>query len=96
VRLKWRRRQVSTVSLFGKDSREFLPKTGTSWHGGDILGNKCRKLMSWARLVFEQMKAFLLEKLEEDGGSERAKQEVAMRCDIVAKPYCCLTDSFLF
>jgi hypothetical protein len=58
-----------------------------TWHGGDILGlgNECRKLMSWARLIFDQMKAFLLEKLEEDGGSERAKRDVTKRCDIVAK-----------
>lgn len=56
-----------------------------SWHGGDILGNECRKLMAWARLILNQIKAFLLEKLEEDGGSERAKREVAKRCDAVAK-----------
>jgi hypothetical protein len=31
--------------------------------------------MSWARLIFEQMKAFLLEQLEEGGGLERAKRE---------------------
>jgi hypothetical protein len=23
-----------------------------TWHGGDILGNECRKLMAWARLIF--------------------------------------------
>jgi predicted RNA-binding protein Jag len=44
-----------------------------SWHGGDILGNEGRKLMAWARLIYEQIKAFLLEQLGEDGGSERAK-----------------------
>jgi hypothetical protein len=32
-----------------------------SWHGGDILGNKCRKLMAWSSLIFEQIKAFLLD-----------------------------------
>jgi hypothetical protein len=47
-----------------------------SWHGGDILGNECRKLMAWSRLIFEQIKAFLLDQLEEDGESERAKTEV--------------------
>jgi hypothetical protein len=26
-----------------------------SWHGGDILGNKCQKLMAWARLIFNQI-----------------------------------------
>ncbi len=52
-----------------------------SWHGGDILGNECRKLMAWARLILNQTKAFLLEKLEEDGESERAKREVAKRED---------------
>jgi hypothetical protein len=56
-----------------------------SWHGGDILGNECRKLMAWARLILNQTKAFLLEKPEEDGGSERAKREVTKRCDAVAK-----------
>jgi hypothetical protein len=56
-----------------------------SWHGGDILGNKCRKLMAWARLIFEQMKAFLLGQLEQHGGSEQAKREVTKQCDIVVK-----------
>jgi hypothetical protein len=56
-----------------------------SWHGDDILGNECRKLMAWARLVHNQMKAFPLEKMVEDGASERAKKEVTKRCDIVAK-----------
>jgi hypothetical protein len=46
-----------------------------SWHGGDILGNKCRKLMACSRLIFDQIKAFLLDQLEEDGGSERAERE---------------------
>jgi hypothetical protein len=44
------------------------------WHGGNILGNECRKPMAWARLIFEQMKVFLLDQLEEDGRSERAKR----------------------
>jgi len=56
-----------------------------SWHGGDILGNECRKLMSSARLILDQIKEFLLERLEENGGSARAKREVKKRCDIVAK-----------
>jgi hypothetical protein len=56
-----------------------------SWHGGDILGDECRKSMAWARLVCNQMKAFLLEKMAEDGASERAKKEVTKRCEIVAK-----------
>ena len=30
-------------------------------------------------LFFEQMKEFLLEQLEEDGGSERAKREVVKK-----------------
>jgi hypothetical protein len=47
-----------------------------SWHDGDILGNECRKLMAWYRLIFKQIKAFLLDQLEEDGGLERAKREV--------------------
>jgi hypothetical protein len=41
--------------------------------------------MAWARLVYNQMKEFLLEKLEEDGASDRAKREVSKRCDIIAK-----------
>jgi DNA topoisomerase IA len=41
--------------------------------------------MAWARLIFEQMKAFLLEQLEQDGGSERMKREVTKQCDIIAK-----------
>jgi hypothetical protein len=57
-----------------------------SWHGGDILGNECRKLMSSAaKLVLEQIMEFLLDRLEENGGSERAKREVKERCCIVAK-----------
>ena len=56
-----------------------------SWHGGDIIGNECWKLMAWMRLIFDQMKAFLLEQLEEDGGMERAKREVKKWGDIVAK-----------
>ena len=64
------------------------------WHGGDILGNECRKLMAWARLIYDQIKAFLLEQLGEDGGSERAKREVKKRCDIVAKALL-LFDGFL-
>jgi hypothetical protein len=46
-----------------------------SWHGGDTLGNKCRKLMACSRLIFDQIKAFLLDQLEEDGESERAERE---------------------
>jgi hypothetical protein len=34
---------------------------------------------------FKQIKAFLLEQLEEDGGSERARREVTRRRDIVVK-----------
>jgi hypothetical protein len=56
-----------------------------SWHGGDILGNECRKLMAWTRLICNQMKTFPLEKMMEDGASERAEKEVTKRCDIVAK-----------
>jgi hypothetical protein len=56
-----------------------------SWHRGDILGNECRKSMAWARLIHNQMKAFLLEKMVEDGASERANKEVTKQCDIVAK-----------
>jgi hypothetical protein len=65
-----------------------------SWHGGGILGNECWKLMAWSRLIFEQIKAFLLDQLEEDGGSELAKTEVRKRCDIVATALL-LFDGFL-
>jgi hypothetical protein len=56
-----------------------------SWHGGDILGNECGKSMAWARLICNQMKAFLLEKMVKDRASERAKKEVTKRCDTVTK-----------
>jgi hypothetical protein len=65
-----------------------------TWHGGDILGNECRKLMALTRLIFDQIKAYLVEQLVEDGGSERAKREVRKRCDIVAKALL-LFDGFL-
>jgi hypothetical protein len=65
-----------------------------SWHGGDILGNECWKLMAWSRLIFEQIKAFLLDQLEDDGGYERAKREVRKLCNIVAKALL-LFDGFL-
>jgi hypothetical protein len=65
-----------------------------SWHGGDALGNECRKSMVWARLVCNQMKAFPLEKMVEDGASERAKKEVTKQCDIIAKCWL-LFDGFL-
>jgi hypothetical protein len=51
--------------------------------------------MSWARLIFEQMKAFLLEQLEEDGGSERGKREVTKWCGIVAKALLLFDSGFL-
>jgi hypothetical protein len=98
--LESRGRQGSTVNLFGKEWKEFWPEIGTlskwpSWHGGDILGNECRKLMAcWYMLIYEQIEAFLLNQLEEDGGSERAKREVKKRCDIVAKALL-LFDGFL-
>jgi hypothetical protein len=40
------------------------------------------------------MKGFLLDQLEEDGGSQRAKREMTKRCDIVAKALL-LFDGFL-
>jgi hypothetical protein len=51
-----------------------------SWHGGDILGNECRKLMSSAKLVLEQIVEFSLNRIEEKGGSARAKGAVKKRC----------------
>jgi hypothetical protein len=50
--------------------------------------------MAWSSLIFEQIKAFLLDQLEEDGGSEQAKTEVRKPCDIVAKALL-LFDGFL-
>jgi hypothetical protein len=41
--------------------------------------------MSSAKLVLEQIMEFLLNGLEENGGSAGAKREVKKRCDIVAK-----------
>jgi hypothetical protein len=42
--------------------------------------------MVWARHIFEQMKAYLLKQLKEDGGSERAKREVIkQRAIMIAK-----------
>jgi hypothetical protein len=67
-----------------------------SWHGGDILGNECWKLMSWARLIFEQMKAFLLEQLEGDGGLERAKREVKSGVTSSQRPFFYSTVSCLY
>jgi hypothetical protein len=55
-----------------------------TWHGGDILvGIECQKVNGLGKAIFDQLKAFLLENLEEDGGSERAKRGVTKRCDIV-------------
>jgi hypothetical protein len=76
-----RRKPVSTVSLFGKESKGFLQKTGTkrpTWHGGDILGNECRKLMALVRLIFDQIKASLVKQLMEDGGSGPRTPSVAL------------------
>jgi hypothetical protein len=73
--------QRGIESILSKDWNIKRP----SWHGGNILGNECRKLMSSAKLVLEQMMEFSLNRLEENGGSGRAKREVKKRCDIVAK-----------
>jgi hypothetical protein len=43
-------------------------------HAGDIIGNKCRKLMAWTRLIFEQMKAYSLEQLTGDDQSEQREK----------------------
>jgi hypothetical protein len=66
-----------------------------SWHVGDILGNECRKLMAWPRFIFEQIKAFLFNHLEENGGSERAKMEVQKQCDILVAKALLPFDGFL-
>jgi hypothetical protein len=50
--------------------------------------------MAWSRLIFEQIKAFLLDQLEEDGGLEQAKTEVQTRCGVVATALL-LFDGFL-
>ncbi len=50
--------------------------------------------MVWSSLLFAQIKVFLLDQLEEDGGSERAKTEVHKRCYIVSKALL-LFDGFL-
>ena len=41
--------------------------------------------MSLARLILDQITEFLLERLEENGGSEQAEIEVKKRCDIISK-----------
>ena len=41
--------------------------------------------MSLARLIFDQIKQFLLERLEENGESARSKREVNKQCVTVAK-----------
>ena len=41
--------------------------------------------MFLARIIFDQISILLLERLEENGGSEQAKIEVKKRCDIIAK-----------
>jgi hypothetical protein len=53
-----------------------------------------KAIMALARPIYDQMIAFLLEKLEEDGGLERAKREVKEWCDIVTKALL-LFDGFL-
>ena len=73
----WRRIE----SILSKDWNIERPP----WHGGDILGNKCQKIMSSARPIFDQIEELLLERLEENGGSARAKREVKKRCDIATK-----------
>ena len=50
--------------------------------------------MSMAKHIFAQIKAFLLERLEADGGSEQAKRKVKKQCDIIAKALL-LFDGFL-
>jgi hypothetical protein len=56
-----------------------------SWHGVEILRNKHRRLVSLARLVFDQIKGLLLDRLKTNGGSAQQKQEVRKRRGIVAK-----------
>jgi hypothetical protein len=51
--------------------------------------------MAWSRLIFEQIKAFLFDQLEEDGGSKRAKMEVQSSATLLLKPYLLLFDGFL-
>ena len=41
--------------------------------------------MAWSRLIYNQMKAFLLEKVVEDGASKQAKREVTKRCNDITK-----------
>jgi hypothetical protein len=51
--------------------------------------------VAWSRLILEQIKAFLLDQLEEDGGSERGKREVKKGCIIITKALLLLFDGFL-
>jgi hypothetical protein len=50
--------------------------------------------MAWQGIIFDQIKAFLLDQLEKDGGLDRAKREVQKRCNIVTKALL-LFDGFL-
>ena len=43
--------------------------------------------MAWSMLVYEQIKAFLLDQLDEDGGFKRAQREVKKRYRAVKKRY---------
>jgi hypothetical protein len=66
-----------------------------SWHGaGDILENESGKLMAWSRIIFEQIKPFLLDQLKEDEGLQRTKREAEKLCDIVTTALL-LFDGFL-
>jgi flagellin-specific chaperone FliS len=49
---------------------------------------------AWSTLIFEQIKTYLLDQLEEDERLERAKREVKKAVDIVAKASL-LFDGFL-
>jgi hypothetical protein len=51
-------------------------------------------LIALPRLIFNRIKAFLLEQLGEDGGLEQAKAEMRKRCDLIAKGLL-LFDGFL-
>jgi hypothetical protein len=67
-----------------------------SWHGGDILGDECRKSMAFARLVCNKMKVFLRAELDENEAPAQAREKC--RSGVTSSPNicCCSMASFLF
>jgi hypothetical protein len=52
-----------------------------AYHGGELVGNDCRKLLGCAKLITEDLKEVLLLVVEEKGMSAATKLAVTDRCD---------------